>query len=232
MHKKLIHNHLRFPIPRRAIIGLGSLILVAWAIISVILFVEYRKSKALLAEYSPVVKRVNYFKDLGEQHRTLETMTVPEVSLKVLAGDSSQVSISMEKKDYTVSILFTRNDCSACLETELDLWQKFYTHNSESLDVLVIAKNTPQTPRDTIERELGGLWREPFYYDENEPSLFESLDISHTPTLLFYEKRTRKIIYAHLGMVGDRVGPESFKQKVAAWLKLKGKRVNLDYDQS
>ena len=159
-------------------------------------------------------------------------MTVPETSLRVLAGDSMQVSSPSENADYAVAILFTKNDCFACLETELDLWRKFYTHNAKNLDVVAIAKITPLTTREIIERELGGLWNEPFYYDENEPSLFELLNISHTPTLLFYEQRTRKILYAHLSIVGDRVGPESFKQKVAAWLKLKGKMVNLDYDKS
>ena len=213
-------------------IGLGSLILVGWAIITVILFVEYRKSKALLTEYSPIVEKYNYFKNLGVQHRTLETMTFPEASLKILTGDSTAVKNLQEKTDYSVAILFTKNDCSSCLETELDLWQKFYTHNAENLDLVAIAKITPLTTREKIERELGGLWKEPVYYDENKPSLFEYLNIIHTPTLLFYEKRTRKIIYAHLGMVGDRVGPESFKHKVAAWLKLKGKMVNLDYDKS
>ena len=232
MDESLNHSPLKLPIPKKAMIVLGSLILVGWAIVTVILFVEYRKSKALLTEYSPIVEKYNYFKNLGVQHRTLETMTFPETSLKILAGDSTDVSTPSEKADYTVAILFTRKDCSACLETELDLWQKFYTHNAENLDVVAIAKITPLTTREIIERELGGLWKEPVYYDENEPSLFEQLNISHTPTLLFYEQRTRKIIYAHLGMVGDRVGPESFKQKVAAWLKLKGKMVNLDYDKS
>ena len=224
------HNLLKLPIPKKVMIGLGSLILVGWAIITVILFVEYRKSKVLLTEYSPIVEKYNYFKNLGEQHRTLETMTFPEASLKILTGDSTAVKNLQEKTDYAVAILFTKNDCSSCLETELDLWQKFYTHNAENLDVVAIAKITPLTTREKIERELGGLWKEPVYYDKTEPSLFEHLNIIHTPTLLFYEKRTRKIIYAHLGMVGDRVGPESFKQKVAAWLKLKGKMVNLDYE--
>ena len=232
MDKTLNHNSLKLPIPKKAMIGLGSLILVGWAIITVILFVEYRKSKVLLTEYSPIVEKYNYFKNLGEQHRTLETMTFPEASLRILTGDSTAVSNLQERTDYAVAILFTKNDCSSCLETELDLWQKFYTQNSENLDVVAIAKITPLTKREKIERELGGLWKQPVYYDENEPSLFEHLAIMHTPTLLFYEKRTRKIIYAHLGMVGDRVGPESFKQKVAAWLKLKGKIVNLDYDKS
>ncbi len=232
MDKTLNHNPLKLPIPKKAIIGLGSLILVGWAIITVVLFVEYRKSKALLAEYSPIVERYNYVKNLGVQHRTLETMTFPEASLKILTGDSTAVRNLGEKTDYSVAILFTKNDCSSCLETELDLWQKFYTQNAENLDVVAIAKITPLTTQEKIERELGGLWKEPVYYDKNEPSLFEHLNITHTPTLLFYEKRTRKIIYAHLGMVGDRVGPESFKQKVAAWLKLKGKTVNLDYDKS
>lgn len=232
MDKTLNHTPLKLPIPKKAIIGLGSLILVGWAIITVILFVEYRKSKTLLAEYSPIVERYKYFKNLGVQHRTLETMTFPEASLRILTGDSTAVSNPQEKTDYAVAILFTKNDCSSCLETELDLWQKFYTHNAEHLDVVAITKITPQTTQKKIERELGGLWRQPVYYDENEPSLFEHLDIIHTPTLLFYEKTTRKIIYAHLGIVGDRVGPESFKQKVAAWLKLKGKMVNLDYDES
>lgn len=224
------HNPLKLPIPKKVMIGLGSLILVGWAIITVLLFVEYRKSKALLTEYSPIVERYNYFKNLGEQHRTLETMTFPETALKIVTGDSTAVRNPQEKTDYAVAILFTKNDCSSCLETELDLWQKFYTHNAENLDVVAIAKITPLTTREKIERELSGLWKEPVYYDENEPSLFEHLNIIHTPTLLFYERTTRKIIYAHLGMVGDRVGPESFKQKVAAWLKLKGKTVNLDYE--
>ncbi len=232
MDKTLNHTPLKLPIPKKAMIGLGSLILVGWAIITVILFVEYRKSKVLLTEYSPIVEKYNYFKNLGEQHRTLETMTFPEASLRILTGDSTAVSNLQERTDYAVAILFTKNDCSSCLETELDLWQKFYPHNAENLDVVAIAKITPLTTREKIERELGGLWKEPVYYDENKPSLFEHLNIIHTPTLLFYEKRTRKIIYAHLGMVGDRVGPESFKQKVAAWLKLKGKTVNLDYDKS
>ena len=232
MDKTTNHNPLKLPIPKKTMIGLGSLILVGWAIITVILFVEYRKSKALLAEYSPIVERYNYVKNLSVQHRTLETMTFPEPSLKILTGDSTAVKKPQEKTDYSVAILFTKNDCSSCLETELDLWQKFYTHNAENLDVVAITKITPQTTQEKIERELRGLWKEPVYYDENEPSLFEHLNIIHTPTLLFYEKRTRKIIYAHLGMVGDRVGPESFKQKVAAWLKLKGKMVNLDYDKS
>ena len=232
MDKTTNHTPLKLPISKKALIGLGSLILVGWAIITVILFVEYRKSKVLLAEYSPIVERYNYFKNLGEQHRTLETMKLPETALKIVTGDSTAVRNPAEKTDYAVAILFTKNDCSSCLETELDLWQKFYTHNTEHLDVVAIAKITPLTTREKIERELGGLWKEPVYYDENEPSLFEHLNIIHTPTLLFYEKTTRKIIYAHLGMVGDRVGPESFKQKVAAWLKLKGKIVNLDYDKS
>ena len=224
------HNPLKLPIPKKAMIGLGSLILVGWAIITVILFAEYRKSKVLLAEYSPIVEKYNYFKTLGEQHRTLETMKLPETTLKILTGDSTSVRNFKDTTDYTVAILFTQNDCSSCLETELGLWQKFYTHNAENLDVVAIAKINLLTTREKVERELSGLWRQPVYYDENEPSLFEHLDIIHTPTLLFYEKRTRKIIYAHLGMVGDRVGPESFKQKVAAWLKLKGKTVNLDYE--
>ena len=232
MDKTLNHTSLKLPISKKAMIVLGSLILVSWAIITVILFVEYRKSKALLTEYSPIVEKYNYFKNLGEQHRTLETMQLPETALKIVTGDSTKVRSSKEKTDYAVAILFTKNDCSSCLETELDLWQKFYTHNAENLDVVAIAKITPLTTREKIERELGGLWKEPVYYDKTEPSLFEHLNIIHTPTLLFYEKRTRKIIYAHLGMVGDRVGPESFKQKVAAWLKLKGKMVNLDYDES
>lgn len=232
MDKTTNHNPSQLPIPKKALIGLGSLILVGWAIITVILFVEYRKSKVLLTEYSPIVEKYNYFKNLGEQHRMLETMTLPETSLKILTGDSAAVINPQEKTDYAVAILFTKNDCSSCLETELDLWQKFYTHNTKNLDAVAIAKITPLTTREKIERELGGLWKEPVYYDKNEPSLFEHLNITHTPTLLFYEKRTRKIIYAHLGMVGDRVGPESFKQKVAAWLKLKGKAVNLNYDES
>ncbi len=226
------HTPLKLPIPKKTLIGLGSLILVGWAIMTVVLFVEYRKSKALITEYSPIVERYNYFKNLGEQHRTLETMKLPETALKIVTGDSTAVRNPQQKTDYAVAILFTKNDCSSCLETELDLWQKFYTHNAENLDVVAIAKITPLTTREKIERELGGLWKEPVYYDKNEPSLFEHLNITHTPTLLFYEKRTRKIIYAHLGTVGDRVGPESFKQKVAAWLKLKGKMVNLDYDKS
>ena len=226
------HNPLKLPIPKKAMISLGSLILVGWAIITVILFVEYRKSKALIVEYSPIVERYNYVKNLSVQHRTLETMTFPETSLRILTGDSTAVRNPQEKTDYSVAILFTKNDCSSCLETELDLWQKFYTHNAEYLDVVAITKITPQITQEKIERELGGLWKQPIYQDENEPSLFEHLNIIHTPTLLFYKKRTRKIIYAHLGMVGDRVGPESFKQKVAAWLKLKGKTVNLDYDES
>lgn len=232
MDKTLNHNPLKLPIPKKAMIGLGSLILVGWAIITVVLFVEYRKSKALLAEYSPIVERYNYVKNLSVQHRTLETMTFPEASLKILTGDSTAVREPQEKTDYSVAILFTKNDCSSCLETELDLWQKFYTHNAEHLNVLAIAKITPQITQKKIERELEGLWKQPIYHDENEPSLFEHLNIIHTPTLLFYEKRTRKIIYAHLGRVGDRVGPESFRQKVVAWLKLKGKMINLDYDKS
>lgn len=224
------HNPLKLPIPKKAMIGLGSLILVGWAIITVILFVEYRKSKALLAEYSPIVERYNYVKNLSVQHRTLETMTFPERSLRILTGDSTAVRNPQEKTDYSVAILFTKNDCSSCLETELDLWQKFYTHNAENLDVVAITKITPQITQEKIERELGGLWKQPIYQDESAPSLFEHLNIIHTPTLLFYDRTTRKIIYAHLGMVGDRVGPESFKQKVAAWLKLKGKMVNLDYE--
>ena len=232
MDRTTNHTPLKLPIPKKALIGLGSLILVGWTIVTVILFVEYRKSKVLLTEYSPIVEKYNYFKNLGEQHRTLETMTFPEAFLKILTGDSTTVRNSPKKTDYAVAILFTKNDCSSCLETELDLWQKFYTHNAENLDVVAIAKITPLTTQEKIERELGGLWKESVYYDENEPSLFEHLNITHTPTLLFYEKRTRKIIYAHLGMVGDRVGPESFKQKVAAWLKLKGKTVNLNYDES
>ncbi len=230
MDKTTDHIPLKLPIPRKAMIGLGSLMLVGWAIITVILFVEYRKGKALLAEYLPIVERYNYVKNLGVQHRTLETMTFPETSLRILTGDSTAVKNPQEKTDYAVAILFTKNDCSSCLETELDLWQKFYTHNTENLDVVAIAKVTPLTTQEKIERELGGLWKQPIYQDENEPSLFENLNIIHTPTLLFYEKRARKIIYAHLGRVGDRVGPESFKQKVAAWLKLKGKMVNLDYE--
>ena len=230
MDKTTNHIPLKFPIPKKIIVGLGSLILVGWAIITVVLFVEYRKSKSLLTEYSPIVERYKYFKNLGVQHRTLETMTFPEASLKILTGDSTAVRNSQEKTDYAVAILFTKNDCSSCLETELDLWQKFYTHNAENLEVVAITKITSQITQEKIERELGGLWKQPIYQDENEPSLFEHLNITHTPTLLFYEKRTRKIIYAHLGMVGDRVGPESFKQKVAAWLKLKGKMVNLDYE--
>ena len=232
MDKEPSDEFSRLPIPKIVLACLGSLILLAWAAITVILFVEYRKSKMLLAEVSPFVEKYEYFKKLGEQHRVLETMTVPETSLRVLAGDSMQVSSPSENADYAVAILFTKNDCFACLETELDLWRKFYTHNAKNLDVVAIAKITPLTTREIIERELGGLWNEPFYYDENEPSLFELLNISHTPTLLFYEQRTRKILYAHLSIVGDRVGPESFKQKVAAWLKLKGKMVNLDYDKS
>ena len=232
MDRSLNYNPLKLPILKKAMIGLGSLILVGWAIMTVILFVEYRQSKTLLAEYSPIVERYNYFKNLGEQHRTLETMTFPEASLRIWAGDSTAVRNLGEKTDYSVVILFTKNDCSSCLETELDLWQKFYTHNSEHLNVVAIAKITPQTTQEKIERELGGLWKQPIYHDENEPSLFEHLNIIHTPTLLFYEKTTRKIIYAHLGMAGGRAKSESFKQKVAAWLKLKGKTVNLDYDES
>ena len=232
MDKTTNHIPLKFPIPKKIMVGLGSLILVGWAIITVILFVEYRKSKSLLTEYSPIVERYKYYKNLGVQHRTLETMKLPETALKIVTGDSTAVRNPQEKTDYAVAILFTKNDCSSCLETELGLWQKFYTHNAENLDVVAITKITPQTTQEKIERELGGLWKQPIYHDENEPSLFEHLNIIHTPTLLFYEKRTRKIIYAHLGMVGDRVGPESFKQKVVAWLKLKGKTVNLDYDKS
>ena len=232
MDRSLNYNPLKLPIPKKAMIGLGSLILVGWAIMTVLLFVEYRKSKALLAEYLPIVERYNYVKNLGVQHRTLETMTFPDAFLRILTGDSTAVRNSPKKTDYAVAILFTKNDCSSCLETELDLWQKFYTHNAENIDVVAIAKITPLTTQEKIEKELGGLWRQPIYHDENEPSLFEHLNIIHTPTLLFYEKRTRKIIYAHLGTVGGRVKSESFKQKVAAWLKLKGKMVNLDYDKS
>ncbi len=232
MDKTTNYSPLKLPIPKKIMISLGSLILVGWAIMTVILFVEYRKSKALLTEYSPIVERYNYVKNLGMHHRTLETMKLSETALKIVTRDSTAGRNPQEKTDYAVAILFTKNDCSSCLETELDLWQKFYTHNSEHLDVVAIAKITPQTTQEKIKRELGGLWKQPIYHDENEPSLFEHLNIIHTPTLLFYEKRTRKIIYAHLGMVGDRVGPESFKKKVAAWLKLKGKMVNLDYDES
>lgn len=232
MDKTTNNTFSRLPMPPIVFAGLGSLILVGWAIITVFLFVEYRKSKALLAEISPFVKKYNYFKNLGEQHRKLETMTVPETSLRVLAGDSTQASTPYENTEYTVAILFTKNDCFACLETELDLWRKFYTHNAENLAVVAIAKITPQTTREVIERELGGLWKEPIFFDESDPSLFGKLKILHTPTLLFYEQRTRKIIYAHHGIVGDHVGPESFRQKVAAWLKLKGKNVNLDYNKS
>ncbi|MCE2435710.1 MAG: hypothetical protein J4F29_22765 [Candidatus Latescibacteria bacterium] len=232
MDKTTNHNPLKLPIPKKAMIGLGSLILVGWTIITVVLFVEYRKSKALLTEYSPIIERYKYIKNLGEQHRTLETMTFPDASLRILTGDSTAVRNLGEKTDYAVAILFTKNDCSSCLETELDLWQKFYTHNAEHLDVVAIAQITPQTTQEKIEKELGGLWKQPIYQDENEPSLFEHLNIIHTPTLLFYDRTTGKIIYAHLGMVGGRAKSEGFKQKVAAWLKLKGKMVNLDYDKS
>lgn len=232
MQKSLNLNPLKFPIPKWAMIGTGSLILVGWAILTAILFVECRKSKALIAEYSPVVERYNYFNNLSEQRRILETMTVPETSLRDLSGDSTLVSTPPNKTDYTVAVLFTKNDCSACLETELELWQEFYTHNAEIVNVVAIAKVTPETAWEMIRRDLAGVWSEPIFYDENEPSVFERLNISHTPTLLFYEHKTRKIIYAHHGIVGDRVSPESFKGKVAAWLKLKGKNVNLDYDKS
>ena len=53
MDESLNHSPLKLPIPKKAMIVLGSLILVGWAIVTVILFVEYRKSKALLTEYSP-----------------------------------------------------------------------------------------------------------------------------------------------------------------------------------
>ena len=65
MDKTLNHSPLKLPIPKKVMVGLGSLILVGWAIITVILFVEYRKSKALLTEYSPIVEKYNYFKNLG-----------------------------------------------------------------------------------------------------------------------------------------------------------------------
>lgn len=153
------------------------------------------------------------------EENLISTIEGKTISLNNLEESGTPVT-QKEKSDYLVAILFTHLDCGSCVSRELRLWQEFY-YDAKAIyktDVVAIAKiPNPQL----IQTQLRGVIRYPLFFDvvDDSTSIFAKLNVQiGRPMVVLYNRRYKKIIYAHIADVEVKEKSIKFQNKVIRYL--------------
>jgi hypothetical protein len=169
--------------------------------------------------------------DLQEMIKTqkiiLGEAIFPKVKLKLLKDMNYNVSDIMKGEGYTVVVFFSDFDCGTCMQRELHIWQDFFEKHYQLSNVIGIARTSNPTK---LWRDVRGIVSFPTYLDASldasDRSIFEILRITLTPTILFVENKTHKVLDVHFGEAGRDKESYLFRDKVLKWFKSTGSNEN------
>lgn len=190
--------------------------LVCWGAFTVLLFQRYQTGKqAWRYKVLYETTRLKYLKyeqaDKQKKMREFLSRTmVPQTTLS-LVQDTDQKGWPFKGGGYTVAVVFSAFDCTACMQRELHIWQGFYEQYPQRANVVGIARTSDP---NAIWTSVRGFVTFPTYMDDPQNSMLEALSISHTPTVLLVDNRTRKILDVHFGEPQEDQASFRFKEKI------------------